>query len=296
MKNARRLIAVVLCVLLMTSALYGCTVKINVNVDGSGGAVNVVATETPATAAPVTQAPATQAPATQAPASSDPAPADTTAAPADTTAAAPSGNAEPSTTAEIIAEYAKVYNTTKKAGTFLGHDTMSCESVLVEGKENGLIKSAADKFMAASGTDMPLPPYTDDNPGNECLLTADDVTSATYKNNGDGTATITFVPKDVTNSKRFEDPQGKVFNVMQDLAKTMEGIPVVSWAQGDANSNVIMTMKEGHVEVTYNIDTKMMTKADYVLVTYADVTHINVLMVKDKSGQAKFVYTMSYPG
>ena len=40
----------------------------------------------------------------------------------------------------------------------------------------------------------------------------------------------------------------------------------------------------------------MMTKADYVLVTYADVTHANVLVLKDKSASVKFVYTMTYPG
>ena len=42
-----------------------------------------------------------------------------------------------------------------------------------------------------------------------------------------------------------------------------------------------------------------MTKADYVLVTYADIVHCNVslglIKFKDKSANAKFIYTMSFP-
>lgn len=295
MRKSARIIAAVLCVVLMAASLTGCTVKVNVKLNNSGsasgsGSVAVNATTAPPVA-PATTTPTT--PATQPPATTS----DDASKPADSSEPAASAElSSSSSVAEIVDEYAKVYNTTKAAGTFLGHDTMTCESIMIEGKEQGMVKSAADKFMTANGTSMPLPPYSDDNPANECLITADDVESATYTDNGDGTATIKIVPKEAVNSKKFADPQGKMFNVMEDVAEGIKDISIVSWAEGDANSNVTLTTKEGYAEVTYTKDTKMMTKADYVLVTYADIQHCNVLIFKDKSGSAKFVYTMSYPG
>lgn len=300
MKKVIRVLAMVLCVVMLASSFYGCTIKVDVNVDGLavGGNAQVQATQAP-TAAPTvasTAAP-TAAPAdtTAAPADTTAAPADTTAAPADTTAA-PAADAAPTTPAEIVAEYVKVYNTTKAAGTFKGHDAIQCDSVTIDGKENSMVKGVADGFMSASGTDMPLPPYSDDNPCNECLTTADDIATAEYKDNGDGTATIKLVPKSVTKSVKFQDAQGKMFNVMEDVAPTLASVSVLTWSEGDANSNVVLTSDGGYCEVTYNKETKMMTAATYVLVTKADVQHANVLVLKDKSATAQFTYTMSYPG
>jgi hypothetical protein len=314
MKKVIRVLAMVLCVVMLASAFYGCTVKININVDGAVAQAPAVQ-QVPATQAPTaapTQAPTaapTQAPATTAapadttaaPAGTTAAPADTTAAPADTTAApadttaAPADKA-PSTVEEVLAEYAVVYKTTKASGTFKGHDTMSCEYVKIDGKDNSMVKGIADGFVKATGTNMDLPPYKGDDNPMESLLTAADVDSATYTDNGDGTATIKIVPKAVENAKFKADPQGKAFNVMEDIAGALDGISVITWAEGDANSNVKLTEKDGYIEVVYNKDTKMMTKADYVLVTYADVTHANVAILKDKSASVKFVYTMTYPG
>lgn len=292
MKKVIRVLAMVLCVVMLASAFYGCTIKIDVNVEGAAVQGNV---QVPATAAP-TAAP-TQAPAdtTAAPADTTAAPADTTAAPADTTAA-PAADAAPTTPAEIVAEYAKVYNTTKASGTFKGHDAIQCDSVTIDGKENSMVKGVADGFMSANGTDMNLPPYSDDNPANECLITADDIATAEYKDNGDGTATIKLVPKAVTKSVKFQDAQGKMFNVMEDVAPTLASVSVLTWSEGDANSNVTLISDGGYCEVTYNKETKMMTAANYVLVTKAEVQHANVLVLKDKNATAQFTYTMSFPG
>ncbi|MCM1544139.1 MAG: hypothetical protein NC110_02465 [Ruminococcus sp.] len=303
MKKALRLIAVALCLVMVASTFYGCSITVNVDVSregGSSGAVQVDAT--PATQAPATQAPtaaSTAAPSndtTAAPAAAD----STTAAPAqssDTTAApeAPEANATFSTKEEIVAEYIKVYDTTKATGTFLGSDSMNCESVSVDGKENGTLTKLAGTFMSANGTDMQLPPYTDSDPATKCLITADDIETAEYKDNGDGTATIKLVPKEVKESRRLADSQGKMFNVMEDVASTLASVPVLTWSEGDANSNVVLTEKESTATVTFNKETKMMTSAEYVLVTYADVTHANVLVFKDKSATAKFVYTTKFP-
>lgn len=309
MKKVLRLISVILCLVIVISTFYGCTVTINVDVSREGGAVQVDATVPTANQSAITQG-STQAPTQSAattaaanPSASDAttdAPSaqtgDTTAAQSgDTTAAQPAENAVPSTKEEIVAEYIKVYNTTKATGTFLGNDSMSCESVAIDGKENSMLRGIADKFMTANATDMQLPPYTDSDPAKECLITADDIETAEYKDNGDGTATIKLVPKEAKESRRLADSQGKMFNVMEDVAASLASVPVLTWSEGDANSNVVLTEKEGYAIVTFNTETKMMTSAEYVLVTYADVTHANVLMFKDKSAGAKFVYTTKFP-
>ena len=309
MKRTIRTIAVLLCVVMVASSLYGCTINLTVDVQNdavpAGNNSVVVQPTTPTTtAAPATTA-ATTAAATDAsqPAASDasqPAASDASQPAAsdagEPAAPAPSGELSSSSSKEeIVAEYAKVYNATKATGTFLGKDSMTCESIVVDGKDNGTLKNLAGKFITANGTDLKLPPYSDENPANECLITAADVQEATYTDNGDGTATIKITPVETTNDKKYQGAQGKMFNVMEDVGSALASVPVVSWSEGDANSNVTLVTKEGYAEVTYNKDTKIMTKADYVLVTYAEIVHCNVLMFKDKSATAKFVYTMSFP-
>lgn len=301
MKKAIRLLAVVLCVVMVASTFAGCTFKIDIDLKGDGLPVANVVPETPATQAPATQAPATQAP-TAAPATDAPAataPTDAPAADTPTTDApatdAPAVSADPATTEEIVAEYVKVYNTTKATGTFLGKSSMECASVKINGKEQGALKTLAGSIITSNGTDQPLMPYKDDNPGNECLVTPADVASATYKNNGDGTATIKIIPKGTVNDKIFEGAQGKFFNVMEDVGSALANISVISWAEGDANSNTTLTTDGGYAEVTYNIESKMMTNATYVLITNASVEHCNVTFFKDQAGEAQFVYTVTYP-
>ena len=301
MKKTIRILAVVLCLVLAVSALSGCTIKLNITVNQQGGS-------SASSATPVASPSQTPAP-TPAPSASE----STTAAPASSAAPANSGEAKPSGDTkqeasagkelsptspkeDIVAEYVKVYNTTKKAGTFKGHDEMTLVEVLIDGKDNSMIKNAAKGMVKAEGTDMPLPPYSDDNPCNECLTTAADIATATYTDNGDGTATIKLVPIATTNSKKFSDAQGNMFNVMEDVKPTVESIPILKWSEGTTDDNVVLKCDGGYAEVTYDKATKMMTKADYTLITIAEVQHANILIFKDKSATAKFDYKMLYPG
>lgn len=297
MKKTSRIIAIVLCLVLAVSALSGCTIKLNINVNNTGSVTPANnTTVAPATTAPATTAaPASTAAPDATPDASKPADKPDDSKPADDKPAAAELSAS-SSKEDIVAEYVKVYNTTKKAGTFTGHDTMALTSVLIDGKENSMVKGLAAGIVKANAKDMQLPPYTDSNPGMECMITAADVAEATYKDNGDGTATIKIVPISCTNSRRFEDAQGKMFNVMEDVKGTVDGISMISWAEGDVDSNVVLTCDGGYAEVTYNKDTKMMTAADYTLITIADVQHANVAILKNKSATATFDYKMLFPG
>ncbi len=300
MKKAIRILAVVLCLVLSVTALTGCTVNLQVNVktDGAAAPANNNAANN-ATPAPATTAPTTVPAATQPAADSKPADDSKPAADASKPADAPAAELSSSSSkADIVAEYIKVYNTTKATGTFTGHDTMALTSVKIDGNENETVKKLAAGIVKADAKDMQLPPYTDTDPAKECLITEADIADAKYTDNGDGTATIKLIPISCTNSKRLQDAQGKMFNVMEDVKPTLAKISLLSWAEGDADSNVTLTCDGSYAEVTYNKDTKMMTKADYTLITIADVQHatIKLAFLRDKSATAVFDYKMLFPG
>lgn len=205
---------------------------------------------------------------------------------------------KPETKAEIVAAYAAAYNKTKAAGTLLGKSEMKIEDIKIDGKENAaLSKMLGGMSGSADDKDMPLPPDSETNKYMTCLITADDIEKATYKDNGNGTATITLVPKRVVNPKLGKDSQGKMLNVVDDFVKLMEGFEDsgLSWAQGDANSNVEADTYGGYATVTYNLKTNMITSATYVLITHLSISHANVLMFKDKSVSATTIYTMTFP-
>ena len=303
MKNAKRIFAVVLCLILVASAFCGCTININVTHTNGAAADTTAAptTEAPTTAAPTTAAPTTEAPTTAAPPLTEggdttaapipPESNDTTAAPAPTEAPASS---DPSTPEEILNVYKEVYKNTKADGNFRGTSHMSCTSVMIDGKENSMVRSAADKFMGGENTGLALCPDSEGVDYNECDATVDDITSATWKDNGDGTATLEIKPKETVNGKKFTSSSGKFFDVMEDVASSIADISLITWAQGDANSNTTLTTS-GTVTVTYDKATMKMTKATYDLITVADVQHVNVLIFKDKNGTATFDYCVEFP-
>ncbi len=303
MKKAIRILAVVLCLVLSVTALTGCTINLQVNVktDGAAAPANNNAANNATPAAADSKPADNSKPAADASKPADSKPADDSKPAADASKPADAPAAELSSSspkADIVAEYIKVYNTTKATGTFTGHDTMALTSVKIDGNENETVKKLAASVVKADAKDMQLPPYTDTDPAKECLITEADIADAKYTDNGDGTATIKLIPISCTNSKRLQDAQGKMFNVMEDVKPTLAKISLLSWAEGDADSNVTLTCDGSYAEVTYNKDTKMMTKADYTLITIADVQHatIKLAFLRDKSATAVFDYKMLFPG
>ena len=215
-----------------------------------------------------------------------------------TTSSGTKTNGEPSTKAEIVAAYATVYNKTKATGTFLGKASMKIEDVKLDGKDNSSINSLLGSALnQADTTDMPLPPDSETEKYMTCLISADDIETATYKNNGNGTATIYLKPKRVVNPKLGKDPQGKMLNVIDDFTATMTQLESygVSWASGDANSNTKADTYDGCANVTYNLKTNLMTSATYILVTHISIEHVNFLLFRDKSLTAVTTYTQTFP-
>ena len=302
MKNFKRVMSIVL-VAVLAVGLAACTATINLNVNcddnlaqliskAGSQSTPVVQTTAPAqqpTAAP-TEAP-TQAPATE----------DTTKAPEkkeekkDEEKKDSSGELSASSSKEeVVAKYVEVYNATKATGNFIGNAKTSCTALAVDGKENSLVKKVADTAVGGEAT-SPLPPSNDANPGNECAVKPGDIKEYKYTDNGDGTATIRLDCIETTNSRRFQDPAGDMLDVMEDLAGTLASVPVVSFAEGDVNSNVVLK-SSGYCEVTFDKSTNIMTKATYMLYTDADITHVNVKpFITDKNGTASFEYVVNFP-
>jgi hypothetical protein len=200
---------------------------------------------------------------------------------------------------QIVAAYTAAYNKTKATGKFLGKSSMTIQDVMIDGKENSTITKLLQAATKSSDEkDMPLPPNSASNKYMTCMITADDIETATYKDNGNGTVTIKLVPKRVVNPKLGQDAQGKMLNVVDDFTKTMQDLEDkirISWAEGDANSNTKADTYGGYAQITYNKSTNMISSATYVLVTHLMINHVNVLMFKNKNVTATTVYTQTFP-
>ena len=297
MKNFKRTLSIALA-LIMIIGLAACTKEITVTVNcddaiiqalSGNGSASPAGTTAP-TAQPTTQPTAQDT--TAAPSGDD-----KTEAPAgDDKTEAPSGELTSSSSLEeVVAKYAEVYEKTKATGTFLGKSKTTCTSVAIDGKENGAVKAIADKAVGSEGDGTtPLSPSRDDNPGMKCAVKPEDIQSYKFTDNGDGTATIRLEVKPTENSRRFEDPAGDMLDVMEDVKSALASISALSWSEGDANSNVVLT-SSGYCEITYDKSTDMMTKAEYMLYTDAVAQHMNILFFKDKSAAASFEYVVQYP-
>lgn len=205
-----------------------------------------------------------------------------------------SGLTSSSTKEEIVNEYIKIYNNTRKNPNFTGTDNMEFSNLIVDGSENKTVENSfrklASLYSGANG--IPLPPYEDGKDGvystqysKTCLITADDIEQASYTDNGNGTATIRLVPKTCVNSSRYGDSQGKMFNV----------INFSSNEDGSFAEDLRVTNGGGWCEVTYKKSSLQMVNAKYVLKADVYLKNPNLPLLKNKEIKFKMEYTSIYP-
>lgn len=300
MKNVRKIVCILLAALFVVG-LAGCTKEMTVTVEVDNAVIQALSGSqqqaAPATTQPAATQPAETQPAETQPAETQPADKPEETKPADETKPAETAGelTASSSLEDVVAKYATVYEKTKATGTFTGKSKTTCTAIAIDGKQNGAVKAIADAAIGSEGDgSTPLSPSRDDNPGMECAVKPSDIESYKFTDNGDGTATIRLEVKPTKNSRRFQDPAGDMLDVMEDLKGTLSSVSALTWSEGDADSNVVLTSK-GYCEVTYDKSTDMMTKAEYVLYTDADVQHANVLFFKNKNATASFEYTVIYP-
>ena len=96
-------------------------------------------------------------------------------------------------------------------------------------------------------------------------------------------------------STRGDDSQGRFFEVLGDIGGVVAGIDMVSFEQGTAEENVLVTYKGGTVKVKIDTATKEVLEADYTMIANVAVNHATIAVIKDKSASLIITYTNHYP-
>ncbi len=222
---------------------------------------------------------------------------------------------------DVVNYYVECYNYTKTltaqyndngtAATYyklLGMENLEVENIMVEGKSNDLINQLVPTIVGSlfTGGLKGLPPcgnidptadtVTDSNIDvTKSLLTPEDVLMANVVDNGDGTINITIQPKAVELSMPAQDAQGHFFNTLGDISSTVESIDQLSFSSGTIDDNFVVTYKGGSGTVTINTATNEIVSGEYTMKVHVDVSHANVLVLKDKSASLDIVYTNTFP-
>lgn len=231
------------------------------------------------------------------------------------------GSVEFKTADEAINYYVEAYNKTKaKTASYiddqgnqqtyyamLGTEELKINNVLVEGKENsiinGLVPSVVDSLFTPNV--YGLPPCANRDPSQDVdengdslqtsRLTPEDIKNCSVKDNGDGTITITLVPNDVQMSHKGLDAQGRLFNTLGAIDKTVDSISVLSWASGSTAENCSVLYSKSNAVVKIDTASGEIVEADYNLNIDINVQHANVAILQDKSASLNISYKQHFP-
>lgn len=231
------------------------------------------------------------------------------------------GSVKFETEEDVVNYYVEAYNKTKgktakyiddqgKEQTYyamLGTENIVVNSVLVEGKENSIISNLVPSIVGGlfSKNLYGLPPCANRDPNLDIdensdsltlsRLTAQDIKACSVKDNGDGTITLTLMPADVEMSHKGLDSQGKIFNTLGAIDKTVDSISVLSWASGTTQDNCKVIYEGGVAVIKIDTASGEIVEADYKMNVDVNVTHANVTVLKDKSAALNITYEQHFP-
>lgn len=210
----------------------------------------------------------------------------------------------------LLVDYIEKDGTTHKYYKLLGEEDLKVENIKIDGKANATINNLVPTIVGSlySPGLNGLVPSTNRNPeldtdewdGNgESLTTsrlvADDLVAANVKDNGDGTVTIQLQPKAVNMSVPGKDAQGHVFQSLGAIDATVNNIKQLSWSEGTTADNCKVNYYGGVATVTIDVKSKEIVKADYAMNAVVEVTHANILVIKDKSASLDVKMKWMYP-
>lgn len=209
-------------------------------------------------------------------------------------------------TKSLTAEYKNEDGSKATFYKMLGEDYLEVTDLLIDGKENGTISNLVPGIVGgiySNGLNGLSPSYNRDPNLDEanginltkCLLVPDDILAAKVVDNGDGTITMTLQPKMFQMSAPGADCQGHLFNSLGDIGGVVAQISVLSWAEGDVDSNIMCNYMGGTADITIDTKTKEITKAEYHEVVKIAVTHANVTIIHDKSASLTVKYDAIFP-
>lgn len=207
-----------------------------------------------------------------------------------------------------LADYKNSNGEIEQCYKLLGTEELTVGSLLIEGKENGMLNNAVGPIVGnlfqswAKG----LPPTWGNKPSNDhddegndftkSLFTADDIEACNVSEDENGNIVMEIQPKSAEMAMHNGDSQGKFFAVLGDIGGVVASIDIVSFAQGDANDNVKVSYSGGTGKVTIDPKTNEVIAGEYVMNVHVSITHANALgVIKDKSAALDIVYKNSYP-
>ena len=175
----------------------------------------------------------------------------------------------------------------------VGDEKLTITNVLVDGKDNPIINNVVPTIVDSIFTSgvYGLPPCANRDSKNDVdengdsLLTSrikpEDIENCSVVDNGDGTITLTLIPKKCDMSHRGMDSQGKMFNALGAIDKTVESIEMLSWATGSTSENCLVTYENGTAVVKIDTNSGKIVEADYDMKVTVTVSHANILVIKD---------------
>lgn len=209
-------------------------------------------------------------------------------------------------TKSLTAQYKNAQGETVTLYKFLGGDDLKVEDILVGGAKNatidnlvpGIVNGLFANSLNGLSPSRAGNPDEDKDVNNESLRTsrlkAEDLLAANVAEDN-GQVVITLQPKLTELSTPGLDAQGHVFTTLGDITSVVNGISVLKWSEGDANSNIKVNYYGGTAVVKINPSTMEVTEADFHEVANIAVTHANITVIKDKSASLTVKYDMHYP-
>ena len=224
---------------------------------------------------------------------------------------------------DVATYYATVYNNTKaQTAEYIAEDggrpvfyamvgteklDLKPGSLLIDGKANNIVNGMVPTILGGvfKGNIIGLPPAENRDPNLDevegmsfrtSMVVPEDIENAAVVDNGDGTITLTIVPKEVNLSAKGMDAQGHFFNSLGALDSAVEGITLLSWAEGTTQENVIARYKDGSAVVKVDVASGTIVEADYHMIVKVNVTHATLAgVVKDKSAALTLYYDNHFP-
>lgn len=197
----------------------------------------------------------------------------------------------------IIDVYNTVYNNTKADASFLGSDSIVISDISVDGIKNSGVDSIVHSVMEAvyKPQNLPLPPYSTENPFPVCIFHVEDAQTAEWKDLGNGQAEIVIYPKQSINST-LGTGQGKMFNVINDISVIFDYMPnfAYGWSEGDIASNVKTIYDGGYCRVVYDRVSMKMISAEYVMKLSVEISNFEILFAGHNVSVA-MTYTQTFP-
>lgn len=197
---------------------------------------------------------------------------------------------------QIAAYYNEVMKISKADKSLQGDDELSIGDVNINGKTNETTKSMITSIgnsaiKAFSGDDYEVYlPYID----KAVEVLPQDIESFNVTDNGD-TLTLKITPvKEENVSKRLNGPQGRFFEVYEDIQGAVSQVSQISFPDGVENS-LIIDYYGGSVEFKIDKKTKKVISGTTHMVAILNITNAKVAVINLRNATISLNYKVTYP-